>query len=167
MAASAAKQGLASPLVDATFTMVVPEGVNVLSFSASPKLASVPTFDDATRTLTWDLGVPIRPGKGVTLAIKLRATACSTPSALALDGQFTFTDATGPKTANACLRRSLYVWTQGCPAIPKGVHGGGGSVSKPGAGYSTCTCNLCQCTKNKNCVCHEQGCACTAVAADV
>lgn len=165
--AASPKYNLASPLVDATFTMHVPEGVSVLSFSASPKLASVPTFDEATRTLTWDLGVPIRPGKSVMLAVKLRPTACTTPSALALDGQLAFTDATGPKTANTCLKRPLYVSTQGCPAIPKAAHGSGGAGGKPGAGYSTCTCNLCQCTKGKNCVCHEQGCACTAVAASV
>jgi hypothetical protein len=102
-----AKYGLASPLIDATFTMTLPAGVSVLAYSSRPKLATTPSFDNTTRLLTWAIGTAVAPGKSVQLSLKMLPTACSTPAALALNGQFSFTDAAGAKTVDACLKKPV------------------------------------------------------------
>lgn len=107
-AAAQAKYGIASPLLNGTFTMSIPAGVNVLASTSSPKLATTPTFDNTTRVLTWALGTTVAPGKSVELSLKMQPTACSTPPALALNGRrFAFKDATGPKTVGACLKKPV------------------------------------------------------------
>lgn len=105
--AASAKYGLASPLLNSTFTMPIPAGVNVVSYSSSPKLASAPTFNNATRLLTWSLGTTVAPGKSVKIALKLQPTTCTTPATLPLNGKFAFVDATGPKTVDACLKKQV------------------------------------------------------------
>lgn len=105
--ASGAKLGKASPLLGATFSMMVPAGVDVSSFSSWPKLATTPSFNTTSRLLTWALGTTVQPGKSVKLSIKMVPRACTTPEALLLNGRFTFTDATGPQTARACLEKPV------------------------------------------------------------
>lgn len=100
-------QGKASALLGANFTMTVPAGVDVNSFSSWPKLATMPTFNTTSRLLTWALGTTVQPGKSVKLSFKMVAGACTTPQALALNGRFIFTDATGLKTVPACLKQPV------------------------------------------------------------
>lgn len=103
-----AKYGLASPVLNATFTMPVPAGVSVQAYSSSPKLTTAPVFDTTTCLLTWTLGTAtIRPGKSVKLSLNLLPTACSTPDALTLNGQFSVSDATGVKTMGVCLKKPV------------------------------------------------------------
>ena len=228
---AAAKYGIASPLLNATFTMALPAGVNVMAYRSSPKLAIAPTFNNATGRVTWTLGT-VLPGKSVKIALKLQATACSTPNALALNGQFSFSDATGAKMVGACLKKPVRVLCVGrldgdfcpCTYLPRptqppppppttapAVRVGQGLRRHPQVGVQQArqgrsqvqpvhlqrlpgrsdiekrvrwgfdalkflslnaletpiTTPPIQCTKGKNCVCPEQGCTCTAVAAGV
>ena len=102
-----AKYGLASPLLNATFTMTLQAGVSVQAYSSTPKLTTTPSFDNTTRLLTWALGTAVAPGKSVKISLKMLPTACSTPAALTLTGQFSFTDAAGAKTVDACLKKPV------------------------------------------------------------
>jgi hypothetical protein len=108
-----------APFTDVSFAMTLPDGVMLKSYKAGRKLATVPAVDPTTGLLTWDLG-SVRPGDKVGFRLKLVASACTTPAPLALDGQFTYTDAAGVvKTVDALLKKPVYVWEKGCPALPR------------------------------------------------
>lgn len=104
-AASVGVTAVASPLIGAKFTMPIPQGVNVMGFTSSPKLLSRPVVDAGT--LTWDLGVTVAPNKQVKIGLKLQPTNCTTPAPLALNGQFAFTDAFGARTVDVCLKKPV------------------------------------------------------------
>lgn len=110
--------GQASPYLGINFTMVLPEGVTIQGYKSSPVLTTTPSFDDTTRLVVWSLGAPLAAGKSVTLSLSLMPTTCTTPAALALDGQFSFTDAAGPKTVDACLTKPVRLDSPPSRAIP-------------------------------------------------
>ena len=112
-----------SPIFNPVFTMKLPDGVTLKSFSSSPKLATTPTIVNGF--LTWNVGSDIKASGKIKIRLNLVASSCSTPDALELIGRFDYADSTGYKTVDACLKKPLYVWTKGCAAIPKaGLSGG-------------------------------------------
>lgn len=98
--------------------MAIPTGVTVRSAGSSPKLATVPVIDTAAGQVAWFLG-NIQAGRKVKVALKLAATNCTTPAALALDGKFSYFDAAGAKTVDACLKKPVGGW-RGCLAWTHG-----------------------------------------------
>ena len=99
--------------------MQLPQGTTLKSYSSSPKVRTRPTVD-GTGLLTWNMGMTVNAGKRVKVNLKLAAaTQCTTPNALALDGLFAYNTPGGAKVTKACPRKPLYVWANGCPAIPK------------------------------------------------
>lgn len=110
--------GTKSPWSYVAFSVTLPAGVTLNAYKAFPKPAVAPVYNNQTNQVTWAVG-DLRPGKRVKLSLKLVAGACTTPAALPLEGTFAYEDADGPKTAAACLKKPLYVWSKGCPAIPK------------------------------------------------
>jgi hypothetical protein len=118
----ASAKGFKNPVEDTNFTMRLPAGVTLKSHASSTKLGTAPVVDPDTNMLTWDIGA-VMPGKRVRLTLKMVADACTTPAALALDGKFSYVDGGDSKTVDACLKKSLYVWTKGCPKIPKSTLG--------------------------------------------
>lgn len=85
----------------------MPAGVKALTYRSTPKLTSTPSFDSATRVLTWSLNTAVHPRKSVKVTFKMQPTACTTPSVLSLNGQFTFTGALGTGTVDACLKKPV------------------------------------------------------------
>lgn len=108
---------LTDPFLNATFTMPIPMGVVLRSSGSSPKLATTPVVDTAAGTVTWPLG-NLRAGKKVKVAFKLVASNCTTPAELSLNGKFTYTDATGAKTVDACLKRPVRAPGNLCVGTP-------------------------------------------------
>jgi hypothetical protein len=107
------------PFTDVVFTMQIPQGTTLKSYASSPKVGTAPTVD-GTGLLTWNMGTTVKADRKVKVTLKLVATSeCTTPNALALDGLFAYDTPGGAKVAKACLRKPLYVWANGCPAIPK------------------------------------------------
>lgn len=153
-----------SPFFDVVFSMPVPAGVSLASFTSSPKVATAPVV--AGGVLTWTLGSTVKPGGKAKVSLKLVAGNCTTPAALPLEGKFDYNvlvaGATTAKSADACLKKPLYVWRKGCPDIPKPIHDGGksknGTVAKPGT--NLCTCDGCKCT-HSFCKCPTAACQCT------
>ena len=145
--AQAQAKGYAMPFVNVTYTMPLPAGVVVRSASASPKTITT-SASIANNAITWDLG-SVKPGAKVAVALKLVAPNCTTPAPLALNGKFSYIDAVGPKTVDACLKKDLYVWKKGCPAIPKAGHApkqsNKNTTGKVGhKSYNKCCCNMCE-----------------------
>lgn len=97
--------------------MPLPSGVTLKAAASSPKVATTPVINN--RVLNWDLNASLKPGRKLKVSLKLVAAACSTPNALTLDGRFSYTDAVGPKTVDACLKKPLSVWAKGCAPIPR------------------------------------------------
>ena len=145
----ASSQGYGSvkaPYFNATFTMVLPAGVTLQSTTSSPKLSTTPSVSDAG-VLTWALG-SVRPGGKLKVVLKLAAVTCTTPAPLALNGKFSYADAAGSKTADAYLKKDLYVWANSCAPIPKPdkATGPGKSTTgtKAGESWNQCNCNACK-----------------------
>lgn len=101
-------------LLDTTFSMLVPPGVEINGFSTSPRVSTSPNISNGT--LTWDLKV----ARKLRVKLDLKApSACTTPDPLPFYASFEYMDGSSPRTLDACLRKPLYVWKKGCPAIPK------------------------------------------------
>lgn len=128
-----AAQSLGGPFLSTTFTMRLPAGVELKGWASSPKVATIPTV--AGGQVTWNLGASIKAGDRIKVVLKLVASTCSTPSDLRLFGKFGYTDTTGAKEVNACLKKPLYVWAPTCAAIP---------LQQKKKGYSQCTCSICE-----------------------
>lgn len=144
----ASSQGMGSvksPYFGATFTLPLPAGVTFLSAVSSPKTTN--NVSVANNVVTWNLG-NVKPGGKLKVALKLVAAQCTTPAPLTLFGQFAYTDAVGPKTASACLRKGLYVWADSCPAIPKATKppkpSNSSTGTKKGESWNQCNCNTCK-----------------------
>ena len=88
--------------------MQLPQGTTLKKYSSSPKVGTAPTVDGAS-LLTWNMGTTVKAGRRVKVNLKLAATQCTTPHALALDGLFAYDTPGGAKEAKACLRKPLYV----------------------------------------------------------
>jgi hypothetical protein len=95
-----------APLVNASFSMALPAGVTVQASASSPKLPTAAVWDNATNTVTWQLG-HIKAGGKIKVSLKLMAKDCTTPAALALPGKFMYFDATSMKTVDACLKKPV------------------------------------------------------------
>jgi hypothetical protein len=107
------------PFTDVVYTMQLPVGTTLKWYSSSPKVGTAPTVD-GSGLLTWDLGTTtVKAGRKLKVNVKLAATQCTTPDALALDGFFAYKTGDTDMMTKACLRKPLYVWAKGCPAIPK------------------------------------------------
>lgn len=156
--------GIKAPYFNVTFSLPLPAGVNVSSSSSSPKVATTPTVIGGL--LPWPLNLTLKPGGKFKVLLRMSANNCTTPSDLPLFGQFQYVDSVGPKKADACLRKKLYVWADSCPAIPKA----GSSSTKqnkqvglgPKESWNQCNCNACKCN-GKTCACPQNGCNCTAI----
>lgn len=158
--------GVKSPFFNANFSMALPAGVSLKSFSSSPKSTTAPNVSDSG-LLTWNLNTNVKSGGKLNLKLKLVAGDCTTPDPLALDGAFTYTNEFGTQTTEACLKKPLYVWAKSCPAIPKPGPSPAKEQKENGLGpkesWETCNCTVCKCTTN-SCNCPRGGCNCTAVA---
>jgi hypothetical protein len=88
--------------------MALPTGVTAKAGSSIPKLASTPAITGAS--VTWDLGVNIKPGDKLKLTLKLVADACTTPDSLPLIGQFTYVYNGQPQTVDVCLKKPVSPW---------------------------------------------------------
>lgn len=147
--ASAQKFGNA-PASDVVFTLPLPTGVTVKSYTTSPKVATAPVVQNGE--LTWNLS-NIKAGGKIKVNLKMMAAACSTPDALDLTGEFAYQTLDGPKRVNACLTKPLYVWANGCDPIPSSAKGKGGSF--------TCECTDCQ-FNGKRYSCAPATCQCAS-----
>lgn len=144
--------------------MPLPAGVTLKSYSSSsPKLGTAPAVNNGV--LTWNMSTTIRPGGKMKVSLKLAAANCTTPAALLLNGHFAYNDLAGAKTAQACLKKPLYVWDKTCAPIPKPAHGGAGAgKNRTGAsGRSSFTCNCTNCLLvGKKYSCEPSACQCTS-----
>ena len=120
------------------------------SYASSPNVSTTPTVVGGS--LVWNLG-KVKAGGKFKVSLKLVASACTTPDPLDLTGEFAFTTLAGSNRVNACLNRPLYVWKNGCPAIPKGVLGAKSDF--------TCTSTSCGCNGRK-CSCDQSTCQCAS-----
>lgn len=86
------------------FSLPLPQGVSVRSSTANAKLTTTPVITGDK--LTWDIGQVAASGK-VVLKIKMVASECTAPEKLNLFGQFTYTNAAGANTVDACLKKPV------------------------------------------------------------
>lgn len=139
--------GVKSPFFNANFSMQLPTGVVLRSFASSPKVAAVPTNNSAG-LLTWNVNRNVKSGGKLKIALKMAAGACTTPAQLDLLGSFTYMNEFGPQTAQACLKRPLYVWAKSCNPIPKAGPTPKQTNKQVGLGpkdsWNSCACNVCK-----------------------
>ena len=109
------------PFTDVVYTMQLPVGTTLKWYSSSPKVRTAPTVD-GSGLLTWNMGTTVKAGRKLNVNLKLAATQCTTPDALALNGFFAYKTGATDMLTKAFLRKPLYVWAKGCPAIPKASH---------------------------------------------